>query len=68
MYKRQVLAVLNDDMFFFQAAKTLYVPFELLDFKFRILKRRGYKVESPIIASGDFLKKLEQKIAVTTKP
>ena len=55
-----VLGVLNDDMFFFQAAKALYVPSELLDFKFRILKRRGYKVESPIMANGDFLKKLEQ--------
>ena len=35
-----VLEVLNDDMFCFQAAKALYVPSELLDFKFRILKRR----------------------------
>ena len=34
-----VLEVLNDDMFFFQAAKALYVPSELLDFKFRILKK-----------------------------
>ena len=59
-----VLEVLNDDMFFFQAAKTLYVPFELLDFKFRILKRRGYKVESPITANGDFLKNLEQQTDV----
>lgn len=56
-----VLGVLNDDMFFFQAAKALYVPSELLDFKFRILKRRGYKVESPIMANGDFLKNLEQR-------
>ena len=62
-----VLEVLNDDMFFFQAAKALYVPSELLDFKFRILKRRGYKVKSPITANGDFLKNLEQKIAVTTE-
>ena len=56
-----VLAALNDDMFFFQAAKALYVPSELLDFKFRILKRRGYKVESPITANGDFLKNLEKE-------
>ncbi|MCD8151284.1 MAG: ImmA/IrrE family metallo-endopeptidase [Clostridiales bacterium] len=55
-----VLSVLNDDMFFFQAASTLYVPFELLDFKFRILKRRGYKVESPIVSNGDFMKNLEK--------
>ena len=53
-----VLNVLNDDMFFFQAAQTLCVPSELLDFKFRILKRRGYKVKSPITANGDFLKYL----------
>ena len=56
--------MLNDDMFFFQAARALYVPFELLDFKFRILKRRGYKVESPITANGDFLKNLEQQTDV----
>ena len=55
-----VLKVLNDDMFFFQAASVLHVPFELLDFKFRILKRRGYKVESPVTANGDFLKHLEK--------
>lgn len=55
-----VLSALNDDMFFFQAASTLYVPFELLDFKFRILKRRGYKVESPVVANGDFMKNLEK--------
>lgn len=60
-----VLEVLNDDMFFFQAAKALYVPSELLDFKFRILKRRGYKVESPIMANGDFLKNLEQRTGGT---
>ena len=57
-----VLEALNDDMFFFQAAKYLYVPSELLDFKFRILKRRGYKVESPLVSNGDFLKKLEKQM------
>lgn len=57
-----VLEALNDDMFFFQAAKYLYVPSELLDFKFRILKRRGYKVESPIVSHGDFLKNLEKQM------
>lgn len=55
-----VLAALNDDMFFFQAASALYVPAEMLDFKFRILKRRGYKVESPMVSQADFLKNLEQ--------
>lgn len=57
-----VIGALNDDMFFFQAAKYLYVPSELLDFKFRILKRRGYKVESPIVSNGDFLKNLEKQM------
>ena len=57
-----VIDALNDDMFFFQAAKYLYVPSELLDFKFRILKRRGYKVESPIVSNGDFLKNLEKQL------
>lgn len=57
-----VLEALNDDMFFFQAAKYLYVPSELLDFKFHILKRRGYKVESPIVSHGDFLKNIEKQM------
>lgn len=56
----EVLSVLNDDVFFFQAASILCVPSELLDFKFRILKRRGYKVESPVVSNGNFLKDLEQ--------
>lgn len=55
-----VLEALNEDMFFFQAGSALCVPSELLDFKFRILKRRGYKVESPITTGGNFLKNLEQ--------
>ncbi len=55
-----VIDVLNEDLFFFQAASLLQVPFELLDFKFRILKRRGYKVDSPVQAQSDFLKHLEQ--------
>ena len=56
----QVLALLNDDLFFFDVAKKLCVPFEMLDFKFRVLKRKGYKVESPVVSQGDFLKKLEK--------
>ncbi len=56
-----VLEALNDDMFFFQAAAALRVPAELLDFKFRVMKRRGYKVESPILSQGDFLKNIEKK-------
>jgi len=55
----EVLELLNGDMSFFAAAATLGVPPELLDFKFRTLKRQGYKVvDPPFTATGDFLKKL----------
>lgn len=57
-----VLEVLNDDTSFFGAARMLYVPAELLDFKWRVLKRSGYKIgDSPIIASSDFLKDAEKQ-------
>ena len=47
----------NDrDASFFGIAKELYVPAALLDFKFRVLKHKGYRIESPFIAQGDFLK------------
>ena len=47
---------LTEDTFFFSVAKELNVPPELLDFKFRILKRKGWLIESPILANSDFLK------------
>lgn len=56
-----VLDTLNDDMFFFQAASVLCVPSEILDFKFRVMKQKGYKLESPIVSSGDFLKGIERE-------
>lgn len=49
---------LSEDTFFFSVAKELEVPPELLDFKFRILKRKGWHLESPIEANSDFLKHL----------
>lgn len=49
---------LNEDGFFFSAAKELNVPPELLDFKFRILKKKGWHLESPILAKSDFLKNI----------
>lgn len=58
----RVLDLLNDDLFFFDAAKKLCVPFEMLDFKFRVLKQKGYKVKSPVISQGDFLKNLERNV------
>ncbi|MPM76217.1 hypothetical protein SDC9_123214 [bioreactor metagenome] len=58
---QQVIEKLNDDAFFFGVAKELYVPPELLDFKFRILKNKGWALDSPITASGDFLKTITRR-------
>ena len=53
----EVLGLLNDeDKSFFGVASELYVPAPLLDFKFRVLKHKGYRIEPPLIAHGDFLK------------
>lgn len=52
-----VLELLNDDLSFFQAAAQLYVPAEILDFKFRTLKWKGYKViDAPLRANSNWLK------------
>ncbi len=57
----EVLKILNDDLSFFQAAAKLYVPCELLDFKFRTLKWKGYQViEAPLNAKGNFLKNVHE--------
>lgn len=54
----EVIKFMNDaEMNFFRAAKELYVPPELMDFKFQVLKNKGYRLEAPISAAGDFLKK-----------
>ncbi len=53
----EVLELLNDrDKSFFDIAKELYIPAELLDFKFRILKNKGYRIDAQYIAQSDFLK------------
>lgn len=53
----EILELLNDkDESFFSIAKKLYVPAELLDFKFRILKHKDLRIESPYIAQSNFLK------------
>ncbi|WP_246798114.1 ImmA/IrrE family metallo-endopeptidase [Alkalibacter rhizosphaerae] len=58
----KVLSLLNDDLSFFQAAAKLKVPAELLDFKFRVLKRKGYKVvDPPFVSSSNFLKNYSEK-------
>lgn len=57
----KVLSLLKGDMSFFGAASALFVPPELLDFKFRILKRKGYKVvDPPISAHSGFLKNIRE--------
>lgn len=57
---QDVLDALNRDTTFFNAAAALYVPIELLDFKFRVMKWKGYKlVEPPITARSNFLKDME---------
>ena len=53
----ELLELLNDDnKSFFDVARDLDVPAPLLDFKFRIFKHKGYHIEPPYIANGDFLK------------
>ena len=53
----ELLALLNDDdKSFFSVARELSVPAELLDFKFRVMKRKGYRIEAPYISQSDFLK------------
>jgi Zn-dependent peptidase ImmA (M78 family) len=53
----ELLEMLNDeDISFFGVARELHIPAELLDFKFRVLKHKGYRIEAPYIASGNFLK------------
>ena len=53
----ELLELLNDkDKSFFGVARELYVPAALLDFKFRVLKHKGYRIDAPFIAHGGFLK------------
>lgn len=55
-----VLDALNQDTTFFSAAASLRVPMEMLDFKFRLMKWKGYKlIEPPILARGDFMRNME---------
>ena len=60
---QEVFDVLNRDTTFFSAAAALYVPAELLDFKFRLMKWKGYKlIEPPISARSNFLRYVEVPI------
>ena len=53
----ELLELLNDDdKSFFDVARELYIPVDLLDFKFCILKYKGYRLEAPFVAHSVFLK------------
>lgn len=53
----EVIEALNGDATFFTAASSLGVPPELLDFKFRLLKRKGYQFnDSPVYGRNNFLR------------
>ncbi len=55
----EVLEGLNQGRSFFSAAAELNVPPELLDFKLRMMKYKGYKLnDSPIYAENGFLKNI----------
>ena len=57
----ELMELLNDDSkSFFGVARELCVPADLLDFKFRVLKHKGYRIEAPYIASRGFLKEFDQ--------
>jgi len=56
----EVFDTLRQDTTFFSAAAILRAPIELLDFKFRVMKWKGYQlIEPPIHASSRFLRDLE---------
>ncbi len=57
---REVFSLLNEDHTFFSIAAELCVPVELLDFKYRTMRWKGYKlIEPPISAQSDFLANVE---------
>ena len=57
---REIMEVLNMDTTFYSAASMLSVPAELLDFKFRIMKWKGYKIaEPPVTARSNFLRDID---------
>lgn len=52
-----VLERIAEDKNIFQAAANLAVPPELLDFKLKLLKHKGYTVDGCLWVAGDFLKR-----------
>lgn len=56
----EALEALRESGDFFTASGTLRVPPELLDFKIRILREKGYNIPcAPLSATGSYLKKLK---------
>lgn len=55
-----VMEALNEDAYLGQIASTLNVPWEMLDFKFRIMKKKGFAVNAPYLARANFLKDFEK--------
>ncbi len=58
-----VVNALNEDAYFQQIAAQLNVPWEMLDFKFRVMKKKGFAVNAPCMAQSNFLKDLEKQAA-----
>ena len=57
---KDVLEMLNTDNTFFTAASRLLVPSELLDFKFRVMKWKGYKLmEPPVTSPNNWMKNMD---------
>ena len=56
----EVVEAINEDLYLQQIAAQLNVPWEMLDFKFRIMKKNGYAVNAPYLAQANFLKNLEK--------
>lgn len=52
-----VQGMLHEESSAYDAARKLRVPAELLDFKLRILKGRGYNVNPPLYADSCFMKR-----------
>ena len=59
MADEDVLSLMQGDMSFFGTAAALEVPPELLDYKFRVMLKKGYKLVSPPLgARSDFWKRI----------
>lgn len=56
-----VVEALNEDAYFQQIAAQLNVPWEMLDFKFRVMKKKGFVVNAPYLAQANFLKDFENQ-------